>query len=49
MTQVVYNSAATELIKVSSFYTNYKFNSEISEFRELTAVVLKVKVQAEYL
>lgn len=49
MTQIAYNSAATELIELSSFYINYRFNSEISKFRELTAVVSRVKVQVEHL
>ena len=48
VTQIVYNLAVTELIEVSSFYINYSFNSETSEFRELITIVLKVKVQIKH-
>ena len=45
MTQIVYNSAITEIIKVLLFYINYRFNLKTSEERKLIKIALKVKIQ----
>ena len=38
MTQLAYNSAATEITKVSSFYVNYGFNLATNEARGLVMI-----------
>ena len=49
MTQIVYNSAITEIIKVLLFYINYRFNLKTSEERKLIKIALKVKIQVHWL
>ena len=49
MTQLVYNSVTTETIRMSSFYTNYEFNSAMNNAWEIVTIAQKAKVQINHL
>ena len=49
MTQLAYNSAATETTEVSPFYTNYSFNPAMNEARELVMIAQWARVQVNHL
>ena len=49
MTQLAYNSAATETTEVSSFYVNYGFNLAMNEARGLVTIAQQAWVQVNRL
>ena len=49
MTQLAYNSAATETTEVSSFYINYGFNLIMNEARGLVTIAQQARVQVNCL
>ena len=49
MTQLAYNSAATETTEVSPFYANYGFNLATNEARELVMIAQWARVQVNRL
>ena len=49
VTQLVYNSAATETTEVSSFYANYGFNPAMNKARGLVMIAQWARVQVNHL
>ena len=49
MTQLAYNSAATEITEVSPFYANYGFNLAMNEVRGLVTIAQQARVQVNHL